>query len=225
VQPLAATANLVADDCAAVALERIEPDGSPKRPFPLHQVSTGSALPTAPSGCTGIPVKQAQGLHSSSEDDDEPPQLVSGGFEGGDTMASVCIERMECKGAAAGPPVICWAHVQGLGRGQAASYGAPCTNQAAVFNLRRLKEQRKAEAGAPPVLIPPIPELDQQRLISSKVSSICFSLYLSSHCGPPVSWTPPPPASSIEDNAPSGASLDFSVGSIYNSTHTAFVSC
>ncbi len=110
--------NLVADDCATVALECIEPDGSPKRPFRLHQVSTGSALPTAPSGRTGVPVKQAQGLHSSSEDDDEPPQLVSGGFEGGDTMASVCIERMERKGAAAGPPVFCWAHVQGLGKGQ-----------------------------------------------------------------------------------------------------------
>jgi hypothetical protein len=184
--------NLVADDCAAVALERIEPDGSPTRPFPLHQVSTGSyltvnrapALPTAPSARNGIPVKHAQGLHSSSEDDDEPPQLVSGCFEGGDTMAAMCIERMERKGAAAGPPVICWAHVQGLGRGQAASYGAPCTNQAAEFNSRRIKEPRKAEAGAPPVLIPPIPELDQQRLISSKVSSICFSLCLSSHCGP-----------------------------------------
>ncbi len=68
--------------------------------------------------------------------------------------------------------------MQGLGRGQAASYGAPCTNQAAEFISRRLKEQRKAdsEAGAPPVLIPPIPKLDQQRLIklliSSKVSSI-----------------------------------------------------
>ena len=37
-----------------------------------------------------------------------------------------------------------------------------------------------------------------------------------------VSWTPPPPASSIQDNAPSGASLDFSVDSIYNATHTAF---
>ncbi len=66
--------NLVADDCAAVALERIEPDGWPKRPFPLNQVSTGSsltvhqapALPTAPSARTGVPVKQAQGLHSSS---------------------------------------------------------------------------------------------------------------------------------------------------------------
>jgi hypothetical protein len=179
--------NLVADDCAAVALERIEPDGSPKRSFPLHQVSTGSslavhrapALPTAPCARTGVLVKQAQGLHSSSEDDDKPPQLVSGCFEGGDTMAAMCIERMERKGAAAGPPVICWAHVQGLGRGQAASYRAPCTNQAAEFNSRRLTEQRKVEAGAPPVLVPPIPELDQQRLISSNVSSICFSLYLS----------------------------------------------
>jgi hypothetical protein len=77
--------NLVQDDCSAVALERIEPDGSPKRLFPLHQVSTGSslnvhqapALPTAPSARTGVPVKHAQGLHSSSEDDDEPPELVS----------------------------------------------------------------------------------------------------------------------------------------------------
>jgi hypothetical protein len=184
--------KLVADDCAAVALERIEPDGSPTRPFPLHQFSTGSSLtvqqaptlPTAPSARTGIPVKHAQGLHSSSEDDDEPPQLVSDCFEGGDTMAAMCIERMERKGTAAGSPVICWAHVQGLGRGQAASYEAPCTNQAAEFNLRRFKEQRKAEAVAPPVLIQPIPELDQQRLISSKVSSIGFSLCLSSHCGP-----------------------------------------
>ena len=186
-------------------IERIEPDGLPTRLFPLQQVSTGSyltvnrapALPTAPSARNGIPVKQAQGLHSSSEDDDEPPQLVSGdvppqlvsGDEppqlvGGDTMAAKCIERMERKGASAGPPVICRAHVQGLGRGQAASYEAPCTNQAAEFNLRRFKEQRKAEAVAPPVLIQPIPELDQQRLISSKVSSIGFSLCLSSHCGP-----------------------------------------
>jgi hypothetical protein len=91
-------------------------------------------------------------------------------------MAARVIERMERKGASAGPPVICRAHAQGLGmaRGQADSYGAE-------LNLR---EQRKAEAGAQPVLIPPIPELDQQRLISSKVSSICFSLCLSSHCGP-----------------------------------------
>jgi hypothetical protein len=93
--------NLVADNCTAVALERIKQDGSPTHPFPLHQVSTGSsltvhqALPTAPSARTGVPDKHAQGLHSSSEDDDEPPQLVSGGFEGGDTMAAMCIERME----------------------------------------------------------------------------------------------------------------------------------
>ncbi len=62
---------------------------------------------------------------AADEDDDEPPQLVSPGFEGGDTMAAMCIERMEREGAAAGPPVTCWAQVQGLGRGQAASYGAP----------------------------------------------------------------------------------------------------
>ncbi len=94
-------------------------------------------------------------------------------------MATMCMERMERKGAAEGSPVICWAHVQGLGRGQAASYEAPCTNQAAKFNSRRFKEQRKAEAVAPPMLIQPIPELDQQRHISSKASSICFSLCLS----------------------------------------------
>ncbi len=63
-------------------------------------------------------------------DDEEPLQLVSGGFEGGDSMAAMCIERIERKGAAAGPPVICLTpaqtlHVQGLGRGQAASYWAP----------------------------------------------------------------------------------------------------
>ncbi len=65
-------------------------------------------------------------------------------------MAAMCIKRMERKGAAAGQAVICWAHVQGLGRGQAASYGAPCTNQAAEFSTKRLKEQHKAEAGTPP---------------------------------------------------------------------------
>ncbi len=60
--------NLVAGDCAAVALELIAPDGSP-----LHQVSTGSSLnlhqapafQTAPSARTGVPVKHAQGLHWS----------------------------------------------------------------------------------------------------------------------------------------------------------------
>ncbi len=71
--------NLVADDCAAMALESIEPDGSP-----LQHVSTGSslnvhqapALPTAPSARTGVPVKHAQGHHSSSDDDDEPVSKV-----------------------------------------------------------------------------------------------------------------------------------------------------
>jgi hypothetical protein len=131
-------------------------------------------------------------------------------------MAAMCIERMERKGAA-GPPVICWARMQGLGRGQAASYGAPCTNQTAEFNTRRLKEQCKAEAGAPLVLIQPIPELDQQCLISSKVSSICFSLYLIRLTLWPtaVSLTQQPPASSIQDNTLSGASLDFSVLAAY----------
>jgi hypothetical protein len=46
-------------------------------------------------------------------------------------------------------------------------YAAHFTNQAAEVNNRlnrRFKEQRKAEAGAAPV---PIPELDQQRLISN----------------------------------------------------------
>ena len=230
--------TLVADDCAAVALARIEPDGSPTRPFPLQQVSTGSyltvnrapALPTAPSECNGIfanpppalaafhrylfslggfhpatvearavaiterrRVKQAQLLHSLSKDDDEPPQLVSGDeppqLLGGDTMAARVIERMERKGASAGPPVICRAHAQGLGmaRGQADSYGAELNS----------REQRKAEAGAQPVLIPPIPELDQQRLISSKVSSICFSLCLCSQCSPLHCRVLDPPAAGI----------------------------
>ncbi len=132
-------------------------------------------------------------------------------------MAAMCIERMERKGAAAGPPVICWAHVQGVGRGPAASYNAPCTNQAAEAEAPRklalhgppitpMQEDCTScgifvcrfagliVAGLPltgnicanvmPVQILPIPELDQQRLISSKVSSVCFSLCLSSHCGP-----------------------------------------
>ena len=209
--------NLVADDCAAVALERIEPndfDDQPVRPPPRaksppalaayhgYLFSQGAFHPaTWEARAVAISERRrlqrssvAQLHHSLSKDDDEPPQLVSGDVPpqlvGGDTMAAKCIARMERKGASAGPPVICRAHAQGLGmaRGQAASYGAPCTNQAAELNSR---EQRKAEAGAPPVLIQPIPELDQQRLISSKVSSICFSLCLSSHCGPLQSPGPP----------------------------------
>jgi hypothetical protein len=90
-------------------------------------------------------------------------------------MAAMCIERMErkgVKGAAAGQSVICWAHMQGQGRGQAADYRAQCTNQAAEVNMRRLKEQSnlKTEAGAPTVLIQHILVPDQQSLISSKVS-------------------------------------------------------
>ncbi len=147
--------NLAARDCSAVALTRIETDGSesPMRPLTVQQVSTGTgwtsltvhqapALPTARSTRTGVPVKHAPGLHSSSEDDDKPQQLVSCGFKGGDTMAAMCIERMESKGTAVGPLVICCACVQGLGSAQAAGYGAPCTNQAAEVNTRRLKEQR-----------------------------------------------------------------------------------
>jgi hypothetical protein len=106
-------------------------------------------------------------------------------------MAAVCFERMERKGAA-GPPVICLAHVQGLGRGQAAVYWAHSTNQAG-----------EVKAGTNPVLIPPIPELDQQRLISSKISSICFSLSLFLHliqltlCGPQQRVLYPPAAGII----------------------------
>ena len=63
------------------------------------------------------------------------------------------------------PPVLCAAHVQYLGRGLAAAgYGAHCNNNAVEVNNRRLKDQRKVEAGA-------IPELDLKRLISSKVTS------------------------------------------------------
>ncbi len=68
-------------------------------------------------------------------------------------MAAMCIKHMERKGAAAGPPVICWAQVQGLGRGQAASYGPPCTNQAAEFNMRRLEDSMRNIAM--PRLAPP----------------------------------------------------------------------
>ena len=63
-----------------------------------------------------------------------------------------------------GPPVLCAAHVQYLGRGPAA-YGTHGSNNAAEVNNRALKDQRKA--GATPV---PLPELDTKRLISSKVS-------------------------------------------------------
>jgi hypothetical protein len=118
--------NLAADD-SAVALERMEANGSPP-----HLVRTGqtvrraAAQPTAPSARIGVPVKHALELHSSpiiveNNDDDEPPQQ--------------------------------------------------CTNKSAAANSKRLREQRKAESGAPPIVIQPIPELDMKRLISSKVAS------------------------------------------------------
>jgi hypothetical protein len=88
------------------------------------------------------------------------------------------MERMQLKGAV-GPPVYCSAHMQG--RGWAASYGDYCTAQAAESINRRLKVQRKAEAGVPPVHIQPIPELDLRRLISSKVASSCLSLPPTAH--------------------------------------------
>ena len=53
-----------------------------------------------------------------------------------------------------GPPVLCAARVQYVGRGPAA-YGTHGSNNAAEVNNRALKDQRKA--GATPV---PIPELD-----------------------------------------------------------------
>ncbi len=80
-------------------------------------------------------------------------------------------------GTRAGPPVICQAHVQGLDRG-----AAQCTSKSAAANSKRLREQRKAESGALPLVIPPIPELDTKRLISSKVASSCLSLCLQQHC-------------------------------------------
>jgi hypothetical protein len=68
---------------------------------------------------------------------------------------------------------------RGPGWTQAAGYLAYCTNQAAEGKSRSLKEQHKAEDGAPPTVILPIPELVHHhlRLISSKVSSTCLSLH------------------------------------------------
>jgi hypothetical protein len=57
----------------------------------------------------------------SEDEDDGPPPLVSCEYadEGGfmDSAAAMVLERMR-KGRAAGPPIICNAHVQRLGRGQ-----------------------------------------------------------------------------------------------------------
>jgi hypothetical protein len=120
VQPLAATTTLslmTAQQWHSSALSLMNrPSVRSSAPGSSLTVHKAPALPTAPSARTVVPVKHAQGLNSSSEDDDEPQQLASGGFEGGDTMAAMVIERMERKGAAERPPVICLAHVQGLGR-------------------------------------------------------------------------------------------------------------
>ena len=100
--------------------------------------------------------------------------------------------------------MLCAAHVQYLGRGPA-GYGAHCINNVAEVNKRRLKDQQKAEAGAPPVPIVPIPELDTKRLVSSKVSYTSHpraSLGISVARTPAaVSWTAPPSASTIQDSA------------------------
>jgi hypothetical protein len=61
------------------------------------------------------------------------------------------MERMH---SAAGPPLICSLHVQGLGRGKAPPKAV----------------QVKAVKAAPPQAVSPIPELDLKVLISSKVS-------------------------------------------------------
>ena len=105
-----------------------------------------------------------------------------------------------------GQPVLC---VQYLGR-IPTGYGAHCINNAAEINDRRLKDQRKAEAGATSVPIVPIPELDSldtKRLVSSKVSytlhpraSLTGSTIVT-RTPAAVSWTAPPPASTIQDSA------------------------
>ena len=92
-----------------------------------------------------------------------------------------------------GPPVLCAAHVQYLGRGPAA-YGTHGSNNAAEVNNRALKDQRKA--GATPV---PIPELDTKRLVSSKVSYT--SLPRASLC---TIVTRPPARRSVVDRPATG---------------------
>jgi hypothetical protein len=107
-------------------------------------------------------------------------------------MAAICIEHMERKGTTAGLPVICWVRVQGLGRGQAAGYGAPCTNQAAEVNTRRLKEQHKAEAGAPQCSSCPCKNSTSSVLFRARYHPFAsLSTSYSSHCGPQQCPGPP----------------------------------
>ena len=100
--------------------------------------------------------------------DDEPPELVSGEppqLVFMDRMVAMTLEHMERKDAGpTGPPVLCAAHVQGLGRGLAC-YGAQCNDNAVAVNYWRIKDQRKAEDSL-------IKELDLKRLVSSKVTSL-----------------------------------------------------
>jgi hypothetical protein len=86
--------------------------------------------------------------------------------------------------------------------------------------MRRLKEQHKAEAGALPRAHPAQSGTRQAASYFEQgtIHLLC-SLPQLTLWPTAVSWTPLQQASSIKDNAQSGASLDFSVGS--NSTHTA----
>ncbi len=69
-------------------------------------------------------------------------------------MVAMYFERMERKGAAAGPPVICWAHTCRVWAGvkqPITGHLVPIRQLSSTRGpLSRLKEQRKAEAGAPP---------------------------------------------------------------------------
>ena len=144
----AARRSTAADNCtAAVALERIEPDGSPTRPFPPHLRNTGQgwstltvyeggfssvvrrapALPTALSARSGVPVKHAAEQSSSDESPDlvrgEPPQLIAWT----DYMGGM-VREFDRKVTQISP-VLCAAHVQYLGRGPA-GYVTHCINNA-----------------------------------------------------------------------------------------------
>jgi hypothetical protein len=131
----------------------------------------------------------------SKDEDDGLQQLVSGEYadEGGfmDRAAAMVLEHM-CKSGAAGPPVILQRALAGSGPGSGSRLWAYCNNQAAEGNSRRIKEQHKAEADGPAPFIPPIPELDHQRLISSNVASTCLSLPPTAHVAACSSVLDPP---------------------------------
>jgi hypothetical protein len=180
--------NLAADYSAAVALGRIEPDGSPTRPVPLHQVSTGMgwtsltvhrapALPTAPSTRTGV------SLSSTLRGSIPRPRTTTSHSIWQAAVSKVVTPWLPCAlsawSAREQPISICWTHVWDsllfAGRtcmvwaGQAAGHGAPCTNQAAEVNTIDSRKNTRPRLASPPVLIPPIPELDQQRLFKQGV--------------------------------------------------------